>query len=275
MNEIKDKVITKDAFELPYTIIKAKHQPTKGAIVYIHGGGLMFGKANDLSPQYIDILTEHYDLIQLSYRLLPEVSLDCIIEDVYASFDAIQSQYSNCPIFTFGRSSGAYLSLLIARDRDIDGVIDFYGYSRINTEPFKTTNSYYAKIAQSVNETMIAQLTSPTPVVQDQIAQRFLIYVYARGTGKWINMINIADYTDSKYNIAPDELKTLPPVFIAHCNGDYDVPVEESEHIMNHVPHSTSERVNKNEHDFDRRPNDEAITIYRKVVDFLNAITMV
>ena len=47
----------------PHTIIKAKHQPTKGAIVYIHGGGLMFGKANDLSPQYIDILTEHYDLI--------------------------------------------------------------------------------------------------------------------------------------------------------------------------------------------------------------------
>ncbi|CAA3998351.1 acetyl esterase [Staphylococcus aureus] len=41
MTEIKDKVITKDAFELPYTIIKAKHQPTKGAIVYIHGGGLM------------------------------------------------------------------------------------------------------------------------------------------------------------------------------------------------------------------------------------------
>ncbi|HEE8755120.1 alpha/beta hydrolase [Staphylococcus aureus] len=204
MTEIKDKVITKDAFALPYTIIKAKNQPTKGAIVYIHGGGLMFGKANDLSPQYIDILTEHYDLIQLSYRLLPEVSLDCIIEDVYASFDAIQSQYSNCPIFTFGRSSGAYLSLLIARDRDIDGVIDFYGYSRINTEPFKT----------------------------------------------------------------------LPPVFITHCNGDYDVPVEESEHIMNHVPHSTFERVNKNEHDFDRRPNDEAITIYRKVVDFLNAITM-
>ncbi|WP_188363515.1 alpha/beta hydrolase, partial [Staphylococcus aureus] len=114
MTEIKDKVITKDAFELPYTIIKAKHQPTKGAIVYIHGGGLMFGKANDLSPQYIDILTEHYDLIQLSYRLLPEVSLDCIIDDIFTSFDAIQSQYSNCPIFTFGRSSGAYLSLLIA-----------------------------------------------------------------------------------------------------------------------------------------------------------------
>lgn len=52
MTEIKDKVITKDAFALPYTIIKAKNQPTKGAIVYIHGGGLMFGKANDLSPQY-------------------------------------------------------------------------------------------------------------------------------------------------------------------------------------------------------------------------------
>ncbi len=53
-------------------MIKAKNQPTKGVIVYIHGGGLMFGKANDLSPQYIDILTEHYDLYQC-YRLLPEV----------------------------------------------------------------------------------------------------------------------------------------------------------------------------------------------------------
>ncbi|MGO4090969.1 alpha/beta hydrolase, partial [Staphylococcus aureus] len=49
MTEIKYKVITKDAFALPYTIIKAKNQPTKGVIVYIHGGGLMFGKANDLS----------------------------------------------------------------------------------------------------------------------------------------------------------------------------------------------------------------------------------
>ena len=55
MTEIKDKVITKDAFALPYTIIKAKNQPTKGAIVYIHGGGLMFGKANDLSLSLIHI----------------------------------------------------------------------------------------------------------------------------------------------------------------------------------------------------------------------------
>ena len=34
-------------------------------------------------------------------------------------------------------------------------------------------NSYYAKTAQSVNETVLAQLTSPTPIIQDQIAQRF------------------------------------------------------------------------------------------------------
>ncbi|HDY9538602.1 alpha/beta hydrolase [Staphylococcus argenteus] len=272
MTEIKDKVTTIDAFTLPYTIIKAKKQPTKGAIVYIHGGGLMFGNANDLSQQYIDILTEQYDLVQLSYRLSPEVSLDCIIDDIFTSFDDIKLLYPNTPIFTFGRSSGAYLSLLIARNRDIDGVIDFYGYSRIDTEPFKIQNDYYAKIARSVNESMVKQLTSPTPIIQDQIAQRFLIYVYARGTGEWMNMINVTDYTDSKYNIASHELKTLPPVFIAHCIGDYDVPIEESEHIMNHVPNTTFERLSKNEHDFDRRPNDEAITVYHKVVAFLNTI---
>ena len=88
-------------------------------------------------------------------------------------------------------------------------------------------------------------------------------------------MINIADYTDSKYNIAPDELKHFHLFSLRIVMAIMMFPVEESEHIMNHVPHSTFERVNKNEHDFDRRPNDEAITIYRKVVDFLNAITMV
>lgn len=69
MTEIKYKVITKDAFALPYTIIKAKNQPTKGVIVYIHGGGLMFGKANDLSPQYIDILygTLRFNSTKLSF----------------------------------------------------------------------------------------------------------------------------------------------------------------------------------------------------------------
>lgn len=54
MTEIKDKVITKDAFALPYTIIKAKNQPTKGAIVYIHGGGLMFVKLT-IYPHSISI----------------------------------------------------------------------------------------------------------------------------------------------------------------------------------------------------------------------------
>ena len=34
-------------------------------------------------------------------------------------------------------------------------------------------NSYYAKIAQSVNETVLAQLTSPTPIIQDQIPNVF------------------------------------------------------------------------------------------------------
>ena len=104
----------------------------------------------------ISLRNIRFNSTKLSF--ITRVSLDCIIDDIFTSFDAIQSQYSNCPIFTFGRSSGAYLSLLIARDRDIDGVIDFYGYSGINTEPFKMANSYYAKTAQSVNETVLAQL---------------------------------------------------------------------------------------------------------------------
>ena len=91
-------------FSLPYTTITAKQDDVKGVIVYYHGGGLIFGQPNDLEQAYIDILTENYHLILVSYRLAPESNLETIIGDALLNFDHVQATYPELPLFTFGRS---------------------------------------------------------------------------------------------------------------------------------------------------------------------------
>lgn len=77
MTEIKDKVITKDAFALPYTIIKAKNQPTKGAIVYIHGGGLMLNRLveQDMSKPVAEMISTYTTQIDNAMALNEEFDL--------------------------------------------------------------------------------------------------------------------------------------------------------------------------------------------------------
>ncbi|SUM31380.1 esterase/lipase-protein [Staphylococcus gallinarum] len=67
-----------------------------------------------LEQAYIDILTENYHLILVSYRLAPESNLATIISDALLNFDHIQATYPELPLFTFGRSAGAYLAMLVA-----------------------------------------------------------------------------------------------------------------------------------------------------------------
>ncbi|MES3705188.1 hypothetical protein ABFE52_05295 [Staphylococcus ureilyticus] len=75
MTQQKATYLSKDGFPLPYSIIAAKSQSPKGVIMYFHGGGLIFGQPNDLPQAYIDILSESYHLIMVSYRLAQKVIL--------------------------------------------------------------------------------------------------------------------------------------------------------------------------------------------------------
>ncbi|MBO1198744.1 alpha/beta hydrolase [Staphylococcus simiae] len=272
MSTIEQSVLTSDNFTLPYTIIKATTQPPKGIIVYYHGGGLVFGKPNDLPQDYLDILTQHYDVILASYRLAPEATIDQIIDDALTCFDAIKENYQDVPTFVFGRSSGAYLSMIVARDRQVDGIIDFYGYSRLQVPAFLRPSAYFEKLAGSITPEMIQTLTSQTPVVADQLQQRFLLYVYARGKANWFDMLSLEQTASMKYNISPKQLKSFPPMFIVHCKGDTDVPFSESEHIIKHVPSTSFTPLDKDAHDFDRKVDDFNKDIYQQAVNFIDNV---
>lgn len=87
-------------------------QQPKGIIIYYHGGGLIAGSPHDLSDEAIQILTQHFHLVEAPYRLAPESNIGTILNDAFLVFDNINKIYPDLPLFTFGRSSGGYLSHL-------------------------------------------------------------------------------------------------------------------------------------------------------------------
>ena len=91
-------------------------------MVYIHGGGFIGGDCTDYSrPLFQRFLSAGFIVISMGYRLLPETSLDGLLEDVRY----MESWLRNClpsvitsltvdreNIIVVGASAGALLALL-------------------------------------------------------------------------------------------------------------------------------------------------------------------
>ncbi len=125
----------------------------KPAIIWIHGGALIFGSRTDLQEEQMKFyLTAGYSVISIDYRLAPETKLPGIVEDIK---DAIQWVRANGPdllgidstkIFIIGHSAGAYLALMsgyILRNPP-QGIVSFYGYGSILSEWFNKPDSFYS-----------------------------------------------------------------------------------------------------------------------------------
>ena len=109
------------------------HKP-KACILYFHGGGLLYGTRTDLPEFHRTSMTEAgYCIIAFDYPLAPSAKLDLILDDVCASINHYIEDFSSyyaaftetpsesqtapapteaLPYFLWGRSAGAYLSLL-------------------------------------------------------------------------------------------------------------------------------------------------------------------
>lgn len=90
------------------------------AIIWIHGGALVYGSRKNLPPsrQFRRYLESGYTIVSIDYRLAPETKLPYIIEDVE---DAYSWVYNKGPelfnidperIFVMGASAGGYLALV-------------------------------------------------------------------------------------------------------------------------------------------------------------------
>ena len=122
-----------DTYSFPFknTAIGVDVHPAQGiakaAILYFHGGGLLYGRRDDLPTPHIDAITSRgYHLLCMDYLLAPESPL----RDIHASVERGVEWFLSareeldvgaCPFVLFGRSAGAYLALAQAHRMALRG----------------------------------------------------------------------------------------------------------------------------------------------------------
>src|SRR5699024_7926390 len=130
---------TKDsAFPVRAILYEDPTVTPKACILYFHGGGLLYGNAEDLPSLHLRTLTgAGYPVVSFEYPLAPAAKLDTILSSVTDSINHYLRHWEQyvpkkLPYILFGRSAGAYLCLIAAAHGNPDekpaGVLSYYGY---------------------------------------------------------------------------------------------------------------------------------------------------
>ena len=271
-----------NSLKLCASIYKAVNNKKNKSIIYIHGGGLLYGSRNDLPEKYINLFLESgYNLITLDYPLAPEAKLtdilDCLdIGIKWFKENATKTlQLPSYEYFLFGRSAGAYLCLLLTAKYNNQpiGIISFYGYYELTNRAFSDPNPYYSSFS-AIPKNIIDKLLYLAPVAEAKLETRYMLYVYCRQQGTWLDSFISSPYEKIKFSLNDEALSKLPPVFLTASRNDTDIPFTVSLHMLEHIQKAVLEKVDGNVHDFDRNTNNEiGMDIYKKVIHWLKQFT--
>lgn len=255
-------------------------QRRETAILYFHGGGLLYGSRNDLPSSYLELfLSQGYDVLCFDYPLAPESSIDQIHIAVLSCLKwFLGNHHQN--YYLFGRSAGAYLALYLAHSARITGlpaplgILSFYGYPGLLIPEFSVPNANYAKL-HLIDESAIKQQAahSDAPVTNGPLNERYFLYVYARQSGKWIEMLcnHTSKESASLYSLTPEDLALLPPTFLTASSSDHDVPFGVSKRMARQIPNSHFHPVYHLEHDFDRNTSrPESQEVYKAALKWMD-----
>lgn len=262
MIQIKDHVLDCPLYEKHVTIYRDMDVPAKGRVLYFHGGGLLYGSREDLPAGHITALAQAgYEILAFDYPLAPAVSLEEILEDVCLSINQScepDTPYigSSLPYFLWGRSSGAYLSLIAAAsgklNRSPQGILSYYGYGFLCDNWFCTPSSYYRTLPP-VDASCLKAIPQNVHGT-GPLDTHYSVYVHARQVGTWKQLIYKGREKFFFLNYSLRTCETLPcPLFAAHSTGDTDVPYSEFLELCSRY---RAQRfiAPGNVHDFDRDP---------------------
>lgn len=234
------------------------------AVLYFHGGGLLYGERDDLPQAYIDMMLDAgYTLYCLDYPLAPEVLLPGILDAVHDGWSWFMDEEFAARGFVayvlFGRSAGAYLALMLAGRLQRENaavqpvaVWDFYGYCDMTAAFLREPSAYYAALP-AVGRGCLDRLAGADPVSSGPKPLRFSLYVAARQLGIWTEVLGVGDVdAAAACSLSAEDLRALPPVFVTASADDQDVPLGCSKAVSRAVPVKKCKWVYGLEHDFDR-----------------------
>lgn len=257
--------------------------PAKGALLYFHGGGLLYGERKDLPSAYIKAITARgYHLVCLDYLLAPESDLSQIHASVDLGLEWFlhlrNQELGSCPFALFGRSAGAYLALCLAHRLSKMGgqqpaaLWAFYGYHTL-LHPFFSGPSAHYRTLPMVPASMVPDLRNAPAVSAAPIEQRFFLYVHARQQGKWLDLLAPDPAQLTCFSIPEEDLNGLPPTFLTASTADQDVPFSFSKKLSLQIPKNQFLPVFGLEHDYDRNPAlPESQRLYQTALDWTDSI---
>ena len=253
----KTTVVYKTVGELSIeaTVYYRTHPPPptarRPAILWIHGGGLVFGTKDWLPSEQLERYKQQgYVVVAMDHRLTPETKIPAIVEDVqdalhWMSHDGASS-FSIDPdrIAVVGHSSGGYLALLSgtfssqSHDRP-KAIVSLYGFIDLTgdwtVQPNRAFNPHLAPISRAAALASVGttELASDTATFDPE--GRPMFFFDCKQQGSWVFEAtgvdpNNANNTEWFRPYEPIRLVSAahPHTLLIHGDKDTDVPVQQS-----------------------------------------------
>ncbi len=269
-------------------VYRAPGDDIRPAILWIHGGALIFGRRDAINRvQLSRYLEAGFVVVSIDYRLAPETKLPGILEDLEDAYRWLRSRGPGLfridpdRVAVIGHSAGGYLTLaagyrLSPRPK---ALVAFYGYGDIIADWYRLPDPFYLKEPKVTKDEAIAGIGSqPVSEAPDEEA-RWPFYLYCRQQGLWpkeVAGINPAEGLRKFDAYCPvrNVTKAYPPTMLLHGDKDTDVPFQQSLDMVRELERAgvTYEFVPApgGEHGFDREMTDpRTVSAFNRVIAFL------
>ncbi|QWT17964.1 alpha/beta hydrolase [Collinsella sp. zg1085] len=264
----------------------------KTCIIYLHGGGLLFGSKDDLPLPYRRLMSDYgHTLITLGYPLAPETPAQDLVSVTTHAIESLIRTARNlgyARVVLFGRSAGAWLALQVcarlqrrACDAQIDALWSFYGYPALNEDWLHEPSAAYMALP-TVSDAAVAPFLAAAQtgvyrhsyITEADPLTRMQLYIWGRQNGKWLETLGLRSPDEAnELSLSPEDIAALPPLFLAASTGDEDVPLGASKRLARGAPYAVMHQVYYLPHDFDRditRP--EGLQAYQAALNFLDSL---
>jgi len=253
------------------------------AVIFIHGGALIWGSRHDIQPAIVELLNLHgYAVISIDYRLAPTTKLPEILTDIQ---DAITWVKDGCgdsvainprKIVVMGSSAGGYLALSsgVFTSRP-SAIVSFYGYGSIAEDWYLKPSAHY--LGQGiVKESDALTCLGSSGIISEASFDRFPYYVYTRQTGTWPQAVTGRE-VHALDEFCPEQKVNAdyPETLLIHGTKDSDVPFECSVSMALALGKAGKSvelhLVAGREHGFDQNTNDPEVSkIHKRLISFLS-----